>query len=544
MELRSLIRDFKANERGSVIVFTILVLVLMLLAGGMAVDFVRYSAAMARIQDTADRAALAATNLASNLDPEEVVETYFAAAGYADNLEAVYVEDTSEYSEEEGQEIDYRRVTVAYNFGIETLFLPFAGIDIMGGTNVSSAVQGVASLEISLVLDISASMSGSRIATLRTEASTFAGTVLDEKYEGLVSMNVVPFAGDFDVGVHMYNYLEAVHYMAGIDYLDTLVVGADTPNDISDDIQYTGVPYKDTLPYLNRLAEGADTPGDLSDDVEHIGIPYLETLIAGADTPDDRTDDIQANLGPHCVQTTNADLDSMDLPPKGRPKTADFKALKSWIRRGVEWWCPIGATVRYAQQEAGDMTDEDSLVYMLANLPMGVGTHSAPALVYGAQLLNPTTQPAFEYLSDNGAISEDFADRPAAYDDIGVQKVLIFMSDGNPWHIRYPKDPMSRRNLNIDGTGLGGIDSSTLYTQQRSNNNHGTDFDNKCAAIKAAFPDLTLITVAFEASTDAKSRLRICSSGDGSNFYDANEDSLGSVFSDIAKQVSQLRVLE
>lgn len=531
-----MLMDFRKDDRGGIVIFTLFVLTLMLVVGGMAVDFNRASAASARLQDTADRAALAATNLGSTLDPEETVEAYFRAAGLEDHLGDIFVEDTG----------DYRRVTVNYDYGINTLFLPFAGIDRMGGQNASSAVQGVASLEISLVLDVSASMTdGTRIETLREQAAIFAQTVLDEEYEGLVSMNVVPFAGNFDVGKEMFEYLNAEPYFEGASYLSTLIEGADTPDDLTDDLQYMGVPWLENLPYLDRLESGADTPLDTTDDVLKVGIPYLETLASGADTPNDRSDDVQMSFGPYCIESPykgNA-TPSNTLPAMNSPQEIDHVASNWGIVRGVDWYCPIGAPVQYAVQEAGLSTTPGTLSHYLENLPLGFGTTSAESLAYGAALLNPASRPAFKYLNDEGVVPDDFADRPADYDAVGVQKVLIFMSDGEPFTLRRPLPAFDREYLNLDGLDIGSIQTGRT-TREKTRGQAETAFKRSCTAIKSEFPSLTVITVAFEADEDSRTLLRECSSGDGSNAYIASEGSLGNVFGDIAKQVSELRVLE
>ena len=72
---------FVRDERGSFIIFGIAVFMLMCLAGGIAVDTMRYETHRVHVQGTLDRAVLAAASLDQDLDPEEVVLDYFTKAG-------------------------------------------------------------------------------------------------------------------------------------------------------------------------------------------------------------------------------------------------------------------------------------------------------------------------------------------------------------------------------------------------------------------------------------------------------------------------------
>lgn len=58
--LRLALTRRREDESGSIILFTLFVLVLMLIVSGMAIDFLRFTSQSARLQDTADRAAVAA----------------------------------------------------------------------------------------------------------------------------------------------------------------------------------------------------------------------------------------------------------------------------------------------------------------------------------------------------------------------------------------------------------------------------------------------------------------------------------------------------
>lgn len=80
-------RRFRRDEDGSMIVLTLFLLVLMLILGGMAVDFMRFESRRAKLQGVTDRAVLAAADLDQELDPAAVVVDYFTKAGMAAYLD-------------------------------------------------------------------------------------------------------------------------------------------------------------------------------------------------------------------------------------------------------------------------------------------------------------------------------------------------------------------------------------------------------------------------------------------------------------------------
>lgn len=472
----SRIRNLRKDAEGSVIVFTLFVLVMMLIVSGMAIDFVRYTAASARIQDTADRAAIVATSLDNDLDPTEVVTQYFAAAGLEDRLDGVTVVDTG----------DFRRVGVSYNFDVDTLFLRLGGLETLTGSDTSTAVQGTSNVEISLLLDISASMFGSRIEALRPAAVGFAEEVLDPSFQGLVSMNVIAFAGDTNVGPEMFSFLQGVSYLDGLDEEDIPLV------DIN------------------------NTPGNPDDD-----IPY----------PDDVTHCLLLGLSP-------ADMASADLP-FGLPQTPHFLSSTFNINnRDSPHWCVEDAEIQYAVQDAGELTDPDSLVSFLNTLPLGPGTGTHVAMNYATALLNPTSQPAFEFLNTFGKVPDDFVNRPAAYDGIGVQKVIIVMSDGRPFQTRLPRDFIDPRNLVEPVFDNGGPEADVVLSSEENR----IEFEVQCDIAKEPARNTVVYSIGFEVDDDARDRLRRCASS-ASHYLDATEDNISDVFNAIADEITALRIV-
>ncbi len=207
---QEIVTKFITREDGSMIVLALFLIPMMLILGGMAVDFMRYEGRRAVIQDTADRAAL----LAANLEFTDVgggvavVDDYFAKAGLQQYLDgpAIVTEN-----------INNRTVEVNVKQPVNTFFLNLVGVNSINAAAQSVATQGVGNVEISLVLDISGSMrnatkdaSGrdtnqSKMAAMKTAATTFVNTALQESNRDRVSLSLIPYSEHVNIGRGLFN---------------------------------------------------------------------------------------------------------------------------------------------------------------------------------------------------------------------------------------------------------------------------------------------------------------------------------------------------
>ena len=208
---RSLLARFARDEEGGIIIFTLVLFTVMLVVAGMAVDFMRFESERAQLQSVSDRAVLAAAELDQTLDSEDVVVDFFRSQGLEDKIVGTpIVTDTG----------NTRSVRVNSAVDVNTFYLRLIGIDTLQAPAVSAATEGVGKVEISLVLDISGSMryggSGSdgKFGDMQDAAIAFAAKVLDPKYDGQVSLNIVPYAGSTNPGRVVFNYINGVRYPA------------------------------------------------------------------------------------------------------------------------------------------------------------------------------------------------------------------------------------------------------------------------------------------------------------------------------------------
>lgn len=173
---------------------------------GAGYDFMNVTTQSMKLQTTLESAALAAATLTNLNDVEEVVADYVDSNVSLDeelrNSVAFVTEDISEPGSVNKRTI---KVTASASFG--TVFLKIFDIPDLPIEVESTASQAAGNLEIAVVLDISASMRGSKFTNMQSAAKDFVSTIIDGSAEDTVSISMVPFAATVNIGADMYNRL-------------------------------------------------------------------------------------------------------------------------------------------------------------------------------------------------------------------------------------------------------------------------------------------------------------------------------------------------
>ena len=224
-----------ATKRGSFTILTLFLILTMLFVTGLGVDVVRYEARRAKVQNTLDRAILAAADLSQTMTPKEVVDEYFAKAGVpADVTDPVVVQSWTS-----------KQVSATATSTIDTFFMKMFGIDTLTPAAAGVAEETISNVEISLVLDISGSMNDpiyvdvegydprygsytyrqnsgvTKIQSLRNSASEFVDTIFGSTAQARTSMSVVPYASQVEVGSSLlayYNVTTQHNYNTCVDF--------------------------------------------------------------------------------------------------------------------------------------------------------------------------------------------------------------------------------------------------------------------------------------------------------------------------------------
>ena len=206
---------YRSDEGGSMAVFMVFVFIVMLLFGGIAVDVMRFEMRRVALQETLDRATLAAANviLPPSQTPQSVVTEWFNKAGLGNELTVDYFAPTvGGVATASSREAWARAKVRSYNHFMGMLNEPY-----FEGDTVSVAQQGVSKIEVMMVLDITGSMnqtSGSttKIAALRTAAANFVTILkyskdtsgnytINKDPNNLVSIGMVPYASNVNIPV-------------------------------------------------------------------------------------------------------------------------------------------------------------------------------------------------------------------------------------------------------------------------------------------------------------------------------------------------------
>lgn len=181
---------FAADTRGNVAVMFALSATVLTTAVGGGIDYSRSTSIATELQAALDSGVLAAASLSQTRSAEEVVRAYVEAA-IADHpglLSSLALDVQSDVS------FNARQVQASASLTVPTTLLGVAGINTLTVRRDASALQQIRNIEISLVLDISGSMGGSKISALRDAAEEFVEVVLADN-PGRTSVSVIPYNG-------------------------------------------------------------------------------------------------------------------------------------------------------------------------------------------------------------------------------------------------------------------------------------------------------------------------------------------------------------
>jgi Flp pilus assembly protein TadG len=174
---------FARDEAGSMLILALLLFTLMVMMGGLAVDLMRAEQTRVNLQQSLDRCTLNAAALNQAQDPESVVRDCMMKSGLSSQLANVTVTDG----------MNYRSVQSTGLADANPYFLHMLGIQNFNVVGASKAEQGQDNVEIALVLDVSGSMTGQKIANLKTAADEFVDTVFAQDVDHRVSITIVPY---------------------------------------------------------------------------------------------------------------------------------------------------------------------------------------------------------------------------------------------------------------------------------------------------------------------------------------------------------------
>ena len=195
---------FAKNKRGNIALMTALAAIPMIVLAGGAVDLMRITAARTEVQGALDAGVLAAASLSNTRNSTDVVREYLDTNVHPTILDPSSI-SLSVNSTESGR---FSEVEGSASFSINTQFVSLIGIDQVNVGVTSAASQGIANVEISLVLDVSGSMDGEKIVSLRNDASAFVTEMLDASPKDSTSISIIPYSSNVTIGSNFSRYLD------------------------------------------------------------------------------------------------------------------------------------------------------------------------------------------------------------------------------------------------------------------------------------------------------------------------------------------------
>lgn len=191
---------FRHKEDGSLIIFGLFAFVMMLLLAGISLDLMRFEERRTTLQNTIDRASLAAADLQQTLDPKDVVRDYFLKAGLTPP-------DPKDIIVTQSNLTDFRRVEIRTSESMPTWFMSLVGVKSLSTPAASTAEESVGQIEISLVLDISGSMnSNNRLKNLKPAAKSFVDQIFNAAEADKVTISIIPYATQVSLSDNLAGY--------------------------------------------------------------------------------------------------------------------------------------------------------------------------------------------------------------------------------------------------------------------------------------------------------------------------------------------------
>jgi Flp pilus assembly protein TadG len=201
--LASLMLRFARDERGVFAVLFGLLAVVLIAMGGAVVDYVSLEQTRGRAQVALDAAALA-------LQPD-IYTTGVTDEDIRARAEALVIERIADNTVEASVDqivIDREQGSIYLEgrFTIPTLFVKLVGVNNMSSRFSSEAVRGSLDLEISVALDLTGSMAGSRMTSLKSAVNSLIDSVIqDDQSINYSRMALVPYSQAVNAGPYAFD---------------------------------------------------------------------------------------------------------------------------------------------------------------------------------------------------------------------------------------------------------------------------------------------------------------------------------------------------
>ena len=372
-------------------------------------------------------------------------------------------------------------ITVEASADVPTTFLQLMGFETVSVRSSATAQRAVRQMELALVMDNTGSMWGSPITEMKKAAEELVNLVYgsNETHPNLW-VGLIPFTATVNIGP---------------EHSDWLATG--------DRVFQTPSPYAPTT---------------------------WKGCVTARSVPYDKTDD------PPSVQPFSSfyyadDVDNDWYDSKKKKYNLDESAGARNDGRGPNLGCGPAITPL--------VQSKTTVVNAIRNMDAWHrgGTTSNLGLVWGWRVLSPRWRGLW-----GGATA---ADRPLDYEDRTTQKVIVLFTDGNNQFYDWPgyySGSTGSGPRGSDYTAYGRLNDFGFTSIDAANVELDSRMSTMCTTIKAS--GIKIYTITFGSSPDSATQtlFRNCASEPSWYFHAPNTDQLHTVFTQIGRQLSNLRL--
>ncbi len=575
------LRKFRDDIQGAMLIYFVIVFTTMIALAGVAIDIARYEADRSQVQAHLDNATLAAASLRQSVStpPADIVADYMDKAGMSDHY--VVVTD----AEKTINSITYRRVEASASADVNTMFMDMFGVDKLGIKVNSVAEERIPHVEISLILDVSGSMSGSKLANMKTGAKEFIDAVMaantsEDPFR--ISVNLVPYNMQVNGGadlwaaldgpsVHSHSYCAEWNYSAfsTMDFSETQLTQAmpmsyresDYWDYFSDD-WWTAVP-SGNLDYTRKGLYGSSwdyTYGYMPASAEN-GAHVLQSFYC---RPDEWAQVLPMNANGDILKAAidkfeargNTSIDiamkwgAALINPNHRDDLAELMAL--WPTEDDGWTgsvaCQVSNGNKHCTDEAGQVVDvpRQAINPGFVGRPVNYGDdHTMKVVVLMTDGQNTTEyRVKSSYRGSSSPRWQRATGTLAGYLD-------LYRSHGGDenWDRLTWAEYWERVGVYTHYKRVGGGGWSTYWDASLGNTAKNTRLSNICSKVRDPDGDgedeVTIFTIAFSAPSNGRAAMKDCATSPHSpHYFAADNDTIVDVFRQIGGVIEKLKLVQ
>jgi Flp pilus assembly pilin Flp len=195
-----LVVRFRRDESGAfAVIFGVIAIVLVTLSGAV-VDYVALQQARSRAQIALDAAALA---LQPEINKRGVSEEMLRQRAEAFVIDRIGDPRIAAKVDRSSIDLDTGRLFLGGEFTMPTMFVSLVGFNELSAAFSAEAMQGSVNLEVSLSLDVTGSMAGTRIRDLKVAAKELVDVILqNNRGETTAKIALVPYSQAVNAGTY------------------------------------------------------------------------------------------------------------------------------------------------------------------------------------------------------------------------------------------------------------------------------------------------------------------------------------------------------